>query len=482
MTGVEPTAVTQASYIDGTWRSTDDSYRVLDPATDAFVGMAPRATVSDVGSAVAAAATALPGWASTTLAERCDALARMARAVDAHRAELSKLVVAETGALAWFAEHVKVAFLHDRLAWHAAAEPSWLESTLTVPMPDGGERATQVIRQPVGVVACITPYNFQLPNVAAKMGAALVAGCTVVVKPAPQDPLSTIRLFEIIDGILPPGVANLIVSDRVEVSEALVEHPAIDMVSFTGSTRVGTSIAQATAGQLKRLLLELGGKSALIVSDDADVPAAARAAASTWTVYAGQICTAPTRVLVHRAQHQALIDELRGIADTLVVGDPREPATHVTPLISATHRERVLDHIASGLDDGALLVTGDAAVPTVGNFVAPTLFDRVQPGMRIAREEIFGPVVCVMPVDSDEHAIAVANDSPYGLDGYVWAGTAERATAIARRLRTGHVSVNGAPMNYEAPFGGFRMSGIGRDRGVAGVHAYTETQSIDLPS
>ncbi|MBI5088219.1 MAG: aldehyde dehydrogenase family protein, partial [Actinobacteria bacterium] len=254
--------VAQASFIGGAWQAVDDDYPVVDPATGGLVGTAPRAGPAAVDAAVAAASSALASWSATPLAERCELLSRMAAAVESHRAELTDLVIDETGALAWFAEHVKVAFLRDRLAWHAQAEPTWLESTLRVPMPNEGERTTQVVRQPVGVVACITPYNFQLPNVAAKLGAALVAGCTAVVKPAPQDPLATIRLFEIIEGILPPGVANLVTSDRVDVSEALVAHPDVDMVSFTGSTRVGTSIATATAGQLKRLLLELGGKSA----------------------------------------------------------------------------------------------------------------------------------------------------------------------------------------------------------------------------
>ncbi|MDT4934914.1 MAG: hypothetical protein QOK11_2806 [Pseudonocardiales bacterium] len=483
MTVALPTRV--AAYVDGQWIAADDAYPVLNPATGTTVGNAPRSSVAQAQEAAAAARRALPGWAATSLDERCALLSELAGAIDAHRSEFVDLVMQETGALLPFARDVKVAFTVDRFNWHARATPEWFEEERPLAVAGGGTRRTRVVRQPVGVVTCITPFNFQMPNVAAKLGAALVAGCTTILKPAPQDPLAAVLLFELIEQLgFPKGVVNLVASDDVAVSQALVESPDVDMVSFTGSTRVGLDIGARTGASMKRTLLELGGKSALIVSDDADVPAAARAASSTWTVFAGQICTAPTRVIAHRAVYDEVVGELEAIAKGLRTGDPTDPEAQIGPLITDAHRARVEAYISRGVDEGATLRT-DGRIPRdarPGNFVGATLFTDCTNDMAIAREEIFGPVLCVIPAADDDEAIRLANDSDYGLDGYVWAGDPAHADALARRLRTGHVSVNGAPTNFEAPFGGFRRSGVGRDRGLAGVHAYTEVQSIDLPN
>jgi acyl-CoA reductase-like NAD-dependent aldehyde dehydrogenase len=469
-------------YVDGRWIEAPETFVVENPATEEPVGTAPSMTVDVALDAAAAARRAFPAWAATPLEERCRLLAALAAAIDARRDDLTALVVAETGALVPFARDVKVAFTVERFAWHARATADWFEQRLEAPTPEGGRRRTAVARHPAGVVTCITPFNFQIPNVAAKLGAALVAGCTTILKPAPQDPLAATLLFELIDRVgFPPGVANLVVSDDVDVSRALVESPDVDMVSFTGSTRVGLDIGARAGAAMKRTLLELGGKSALIVADDADVAGAARAAASTWTVFAGQICTAPTRVLAARAVHDDLVDELASIARGLHTGDPLDPETHVGPLITRPHRERVEGFIEAGVAEGARAVVDGRGLERPGHFVGPTLFAGATNDMTIAREEIFGPVLTVIPVADDDEAVAMANASDYGLDGYVWSGDDERARAIARRMRTGHVSVNGAPTNYEAPFGGFRRSGVGRDRGIFGVHAYTEVQAIDLP-
>jgi acyl-CoA reductase-like NAD-dependent aldehyde dehydrogenase len=477
-----PTRV--GAYLDGRWIDAGDSYPVHDPATGGELGRAPRSTVADAHAAAAAARQALPTWALSSLDERCRLLRELAGAIGAHRADFVELVMRETGALLPFARDVKVAFTVDRFSWHATASPEWFESGMAVVTPAGSNRRTRVVRQPAGVVTCITPFNFQLPNVAAKLGAALVAGCTTILKPAPQDPLGAMALFELIEELdFPPGVVNLVVSDDVAVSQALVTSHDVDMVSFTGSTRTGLDIGARAGAAMKRTLLELGGKSALIVTEDADVPAAARAAASTWTIYAGQICTAPTRVVAHRAVYDDVVAELTEIARGLRTGDPEDPEAQIGPLITEAHRARVESYIRAGVGEGATLAV-DGRIPKdarPGNFVGATLFTDCTNDMTIAREEIFGPVLCVIPAADDDDAVRLANDSDYGLDGYVWAGDGEHAWQLARRLRTGHVSVNGAPTNYEAPFGGFRRSGVGRDRGLAGVQAYTEVQAIDLP-
>ncbi|HXA31398.1 MAG TPA: aldehyde dehydrogenase family protein [Acidimicrobiales bacterium] len=485
MTGLGRADFATGCFVAGKWLPVSEHYDVFDPATGARVGPAPRCTSEHVDAAVGAARDAFVGWSQTSLDERRDVLARIGAAIGGYGDALADLVVAETGALAPFARHVVVGFAEQRFAWHAQAKREWLSETWDVANPDGGSRSTMVVRQPVGVVAGVTPYNFQLPNVAAKVGAALVAGCTVVLKPAPQDPLASLRFCEIIEELdLPPGIINMVTSDQSDISQALVRHADVDMVSFTGSTAVGQAIATDVSPQFKRLLLELGGKSALVVTEGADVAAAAQVAATTWTVFSGQICTAPTRVVVHESVHAELVDVLAEIATNLVVGDPRDAATDMGPLISPAQLARVEAYVAGGVIEGARLVVDgrQAPMPEQGNFMGATLFDDTDSSMAIAREEIFGPVVCLTSVGSEEEAIAVANDSMYGLDGYVWADTAEHGAAIAGRMRTGHVSVNGAPVNPEAPFGGFRSSGLGRDRGVAGIQAYTEVQSIDLPA
>lgn len=472
-------------FIGGKWQAVGDSYGVFDPSTNELVARAPRCSSTDVGAAVESAVAAFAPWSQTALAERCELLGMLGEAIGRHRDELADLVVSETGALLPFARDVVVGFAEQRFAWHSRAQADWLSESWDVPLANGAGRTTTVRRQPVGVVACITPYNFQLPNVAAKVGAALVAGCTVVLKPAPQDPLASLRFCELAEQIgFPPGVINLITSDSSEISQALVRHPGVDMISFTGSTDVGRSIATDAAAQFKRLLLELGGKSALVVTAGADVSAAAQGAASTWTLYSGQICTAPTRVVVHQSLHDEMLEALTEIAAGLRVGDPRDASTHMGPLISPAHLTRVEKYVASGIDEGARVVIDgrNTLLPSVGNFIGPTLFDAATSSMTVVREEIFGPVICVTEVANDDEAVSVANDSIYGLDGYVFADTTEHGAAIAAQMRTGHVSVNGAPVNPEAPFGGFRASGIGRDRGIAGVHAYTEIQSVDLPN
>ena len=316
-----------------------------------------------------------------------------------------------------------------------------------------------------------------------KLAPALATGNTVVVKPAPQDPLGVIEMVKIFNEAgFPPGVVNLVLGSTPEVSEALVSSPGVTMVSFTGSSGVGRMIAEAAAKDFKRVLMELGGKGATLVFEGADLDNAARHIASTWTYHAGQICTAPTRVIAQQGIYDALVDKLSAIAKALPVGDPLAPETVVGPVITKVHRERVEGYVASGVEAGATAVAGGTRPDRPGWFVAPTLLAGATNQMRVAREEIFGPVVVAIPFDEEEEGIAIANDSDYGLHAYVFSGDVAHGMRVAKRVRSGNVGINTSDRHMEAPFGGFKHSGIGRDWGSFALEAYTEWQSLVWPS
>jgi acyl-CoA reductase-like NAD-dependent aldehyde dehydrogenase len=333
-------------------------------------------------------------------------------------------------------------------------------------------------------VACISPYNFPVVNMAGKIAPALAVGCTVVMKPAPQDPLAVIELAEIMHEVgFPPGVINIVTSSKPEPAAALTTSPDVDMVSFTGSTAVGVRIMQAGAATMKRQLLELGGKGAALVMDDADVAKAVGAIQSVWAFHSGQICTAPTRAVVHRSRYDELVSALANVAPHLKVGAPTDADTLVGPVISGAQRDRIESYIAAGAAEGAEIVV-DGRRPSHmdrGYYVAPTLIAGCRPDMTPVKEEIFGPVVVVVPFDEEDEGIAIANGSEFGLYDYVFSQDSDRAYRIARQLRSGNVGVNTAQRNHEAPFGGFKMSGVGRDGGDFGLHCYTEMQSIVWP-
>ncbi len=355
--------------------------------------------------------------------------------------------------------------------------PQVMEPT---PLAPGGVLGGMVVRHPVGVVTCVTSYNFPLVNMAGKVAPALAAGNTVIIKPAPQDPLAVVELVRTLEEVgLPPGVVNLINSAGPEPASRLVESPDVDMVSFTGSTAVGTRIAEAAGRTMKRLLLELGGKGACIVFDDADLKAAIACIGSTWAFHSGQICTAPTRAVVQRQVFEAVRDGLAQMAGALKVGEPTDPATVVGPLISAVQRERVERYVATARDEGGEVVYGGGRPAGLerGFYVQPTLIVGTN-DLTVAREEIFGPVVTMIPFDDEEEAIAIANDSEYGLNDYVFSKDTGRALKVAQRLEAGSVAINTGQQSQEAPFGGFKMSGVGRDRGDQGLLAYSETQGI----
>jgi len=473
--------------IGGKWvDASGGTYDIVNPATEEIVGQAPDATAGDATAAAAAAQDALPAWSALSTDERCALMHRAAEAIRARAADLLPLVIAETGATAAVGSKMQVPVAADRFERYARDPRHVLQTPLlpqampATPLAPGGIIGGMVNRQPVGAVACVTSYNFPLVNMAGKVAPALAAGNTVVVKPAPQDPLAVIELVRILDEVgFPPGVVNLVNGSGPDASSALVDTPLIDMVSFTGSTQVGTRIMEAAGKTMKRLLLELGGKGACVVFDDADLKAAITCIGSTWTFHSGQICTAPTRAVVQRGVFEQVRDGLAKMAGFLKVGDPQDKDTIVGPVISAVHRERVEGYIASAADEGGELVVGGQRPADLerGFYVAPTLISGTN-DITVARQEIFGPVVTVIPFDDEAEGVAIANDTEFGLYDYVFSQDAARAFRVAKGLRAGHVGVNTAQRNHEAPFGGFKMSGIGRDGGDWGLLAYSEPQSI----
>ncbi len=473
--------------IGGKWvDASAGTYDVINPATEEVVGQAPNASVADAEAAAAAAAEALPGWAATPAEERLALMARAAQGIRAKAKDILPLVIAETGATAAVGSRMQVPVAADRFdrysreVRHIAQRPLAPQVAMATPLAPGGLVSALVMRQPVGVVTCITSFNFPLVNMAGKVAPALAMGNTVVVKPAPQDPLAIVELARILDEVgFPPGVINLINSVDPGPAAALVDSRHVDMISFTGSTQVGTRIAESGGRTMKRLLLELGGKGACVVFDDADVKAAVGCIGSTWSFHSGQICTAPTRAVVQRSVFDQVVEGLSRYATVLKVGDPTEADTVVGPLISALQRGRVEDHIAAGRAEGAELIVGGGRPGHLerGFYIEPTLLVGTN-AMGVAREEIFGPVVVVVPFDEEDEGIAIANDSDFGLYDYVFSGDTAKAFRVAKQLRAGHVGINTAQRNHEAPFGGFKMSGVGRDGGDYGLEAYSELQSI----
>jgi acyl-CoA reductase-like NAD-dependent aldehyde dehydrogenase len=469
--------------IGGAWVAAEGgTYAVIDPASEAPAGAAPECTLEQVRAAARAARLAFERgpWPAMTGAERGALLARAAEAFRRAMPGLVDLTIAETGAVRPVAEAQQVGAVAARLARYGQLAVDPADECLPPRETPGGRALGVATREPVGVVACITPFNFPMTNCAGKIGPALACGNTVVVKPAPVDPLGVAELCRIVDAVLPPGVVNFVCGRAPELGRALVASPDVDMISFTGSTTVGLEIQAAAAVRLKRTLLELGGKSPAIVFADCDRAKALAAAVGTWTFHAGQICIAGTRLLVEESIHDDFIAALVAAAGRVHIGDPRAPGVTMGPLVSAAHRERVERYIARGIEEGATLACGGKrpAGLSRGYYLEPTLFTGVHNDMTIAREEIFGPVLAAIPFRDEAEAIALANDSDYGLYGFVWTGSTERGLRVARALRAGTVQMNGSPMNPDAPFGGYKLSGIGRDGGRWALGAYSELKYI----
>jgi len=471
--------------IGGEWVDPEaGTYEIIDPNTTNVIGHAPEASIAQAEAAASAARDASAAWKRLGREERGAHLARLADVLAADSPGWTPLVQAETGATAKIARTLQVGgpFI-DRFRYYS--RPINLDEALA-PLPQdksglgsAGLVSAMVHRQPVGVVAAITPYNFPLTNVAGKIAPALAAGNTVVIKPAPQDPLGILMLGEAIRKAgIPDGVVNILTGSGPGVPASLVESRNIDMISFTGSSPVGSKIMQNGAPTMKRLLMELGGKGALVMTDDADVNAACQAIASVWGFHSGQICTAPTRVICHRSIYDKTVETLKMFAGFMKVGDPTADDTIVGPVITEGHRDRVEGFVQTGVDAGATLVCGGQRPDLPGYYVAPTLLADCSPDMHVVREEAFGPVVVIMPHDGDDEAVALANQSDYGLFSYVYAGDMKRAYSIGKRLESGNVGLNSIQPHMEAPFGGFKMSGVGRDRGKWGIEAYTEVQSL----
>ncbi|MGW5130461.1 aldehyde dehydrogenase family protein [Streptomyces sp. NPDC004135] len=478
----------QALFVGGSWVEPEGGhYAVVDPATEETAGWAPEASPGQVRAACAAAREAFGPWSRTAPEDRAAILGRAADLIRRDLVAHAEVARAETGATTGTARGMQVGVAAARFRRYARVEPAeWAippQITEAGPMGRAGVLGALAVRQPVGVVACVTSYNNPWANAAGKVAPALAMGNTVVVKPAPQDPLSVYRMARALEAAgVPPGVVNVVSGRSTGVGEAAVESPDVDMVSFTGSTAVGRRIAEVCGRDMRRQLMELGGKGAALVFDDADLASAVAGIGTTFSFYSGQICTAPTRVLAQRGVYDRLVGQLAACARRVKVGDPREPGTVVGPVISAAHRDRVESYVELGRKEGAVVVAGgERPDAPVGFYVAPTLLADCTNAMRVAREEIFGPVVVVIPFDDEEEGIALAGDSDYGLIDYVWSGDVARAFRVARRLRAGGVGINTVGRNMEAPFGGFRKSGVGRDVGSYALHAYSEVQSIVWP-
>ena len=494
MSARQPTNPPAQQLIDGKLTEAGDGarYPILNPATGAQIGTAPDSTAEDVDAAIEAARRAFDetDW-STNVDFRIRCLRQLHHALLANADALRELTTAEVGAPAFLVAGPQFDAPVETLAWtiDLAENYAW-ESDLGVGVTMGISSRRTVRREPIGVVAAITPWNFPNQINLAKVGPALAAGCTVILKPAPDTPWLAAELGRLVaeHTDIPAGVFNVVTPSGNDVAAMLTTDPRIDMVSFTGSTNSGRAIMAAAAPSLKKVFLELGGKSAAIVLDDADVASAAATTAFAVSVHAGQGCALTTRLVVPRERYDEAVASAAATFQALGAQDPADPGTICGPVISAIQRERVRQYIELAVEEGGTIATGGGATPpreelAGGFWIEPTLIAGLDNTARVAREEIFGPVLVVIAHDGDEDAIRIANDSPYGLSGSVESGDLERAKRVARRIRTGTIGVNGGQwFNADAPFGGYKQSGLGREMGVAGFEEYLEIKTIAEPA
>jgi acyl-CoA reductase-like NAD-dependent aldehyde dehydrogenase len=464
-------------YIGGSWvpSTGKGTLEVVNSATEEVIGTVPEGTPEDVDKAVRAAAEAFPAWSATSVDERSKALLRVQEALMARTPDLATLITNELGMPFTLSNLIQVG-----LPVMNFANAAQLVTEFPFEEQVGN---SLVVREPIGVVGCITPWNYPLHQIALKVAFALAAGCTVVIKPSEVTPLNAFVLAEIFDEIdLPAGVFNLVTGVGPVVGEAIASHPLVDMVSFTGSTRAGKRVMELASQGVKRVALELGGKSANVILEDADINSAVPAGVAACYINSGQTCSALTRMLVPRSRLAEVEQLAVETAETYKPGDPFDAETRLGPLVSSVQRDRVRGYIRKGLEEGAKLLTGGAEPPEgleeKGYYVRPTVFSEVRSDMTIAQEEIFGPVLSIIPYDTEEEAIEIANGTTYGLAGGVWAGDKAHAEQVARKLRAGQVEVNGGGFNPLAPFGGYKQSGIGREGGKFGLEEFLEVKAL----
>jgi acyl-CoA reductase-like NAD-dependent aldehyde dehydrogenase len=474
-----PTLIERAElYIGGEWiaPSGDGTIDVINATTEEVMGRIPEGTAEDVDRAVQAARGAFDAWSQVPATDRAELCAAVAVRLQDRAEEIATLISQEMG----MPLGLSIAIQAGLPAMTFGSQPDLVGQVAWE------ERIgnSLVVREPVGVVGAITPWNYPLHQICAKVAPALTAGCTIVVKPSEVTPLNAFLLAEIIDEVgVPAGVFNLVTGYGPVVGEALAAHPGVDMVSFTGSTRAGRRVSEVASATVKRVALELGGKSPNVILDDADLQKAVVDGIAKCYLNSGQTCSALTRMLVPREQLGAAEQIAKATAEAWKVGDPFAEGSNLGPLVSETQRERVRGYIEKGVAEGARLVTGGAEPPEgldKGYFVRPTVFSDVTPEMTIAQEEIFGPVLVIIPYDDEADAVRIANDTEYGLAGGVWSGDEERAKSVARRIRTGQVEINGGVFNPLAPFGGFKQSGHGRELGRLGLEEFLAVKSLQL--
>jgi acyl-CoA reductase-like NAD-dependent aldehyde dehydrogenase len=465
-------------YINGLWAAPRGSKAidVINASTEEVMGRVPEGTRDDVDAAVAAARAAFDGWAARPVAERAAFLQKIHEGLKARAEEIGKLIAGEVGMPLKLATLIQAGSPTATFGMYAKILGGFAFEEKV--------GNSLVLREPVGVVAAITPWNYPLHQIAAKLAPALAAGCTVVLKPSEVAPLNAFVLAEIIHAAgLPAGVFNLVTGYGPVVGEAMAAHPSVDMVSFTGSTRAGKRVSELASATVKRVALELGGKSASVVLEDADLAAAVKGTVNACFLNSGQTCSAHTRLLVPESKYEEAAKLAVELARGFTVGDPFGGTAKLGPLVSELQRERVRGYIRKGIEGGAQLLCGGPEAPeglAKGYYVKPTVFGKVRPDATIAQEEIFGPVLSIITYKDEDEAVSIANGTPYGLGGGVWSGDEEHAKKVARRLRTGQVDINGGPFNLQAPFGGFKQSGNGRELGRFGLEEFLEYKSLQL--
>ena len=466
-------------YINGSWTASSGESALLveNPTSEEIIGSVPDGTIQDTDLAVEAAKNAFNSWSKSPIQERVRILHALSESFKERSEELAEIITCEVGTPIEYSRIAMVGTPRVVSKSYAKLLDSyeWEEEV----------RNSIIVKEPIGVCAFITPWNFPLHQIIGKVAPAIAAGCTMILKPSREAPINAFILADMLHEIgLPDGVFNLVSGRGSTVGSRLSSHPDVDMISFTGSTSAGIAVTEDAARTVKRVTLELGGKSANVVLEDADVIRAAKSSISACFANSGQTCSALTRLIVPESKISEMIPVIAERVSKYKIGNPMDPSTRCGPMVSASQKESVLEFIRAGIQEGATLVAGgpeDVVEIEKGHFVRPTVFRDVKPSMRIWKEEIFGPVLCITSYKDEDEALELANDSEYGLSGGVWSSDPDRALQFARKIRTGQVSINGGPFNVSAPFGGYKKSGNGRELGVYGLEEFLEIKSIQKP-